>query len=462
MRRFALCTLILSFPAISLLAQSFEITGLSPSSGSAAGGTSVVLQLNALANCPILDPGPAVTFGDTLAPSATKGPNNTIVVTTPAHAPGIVDVKLEMCGAPQPIVAAGAYTFVDPAGSFRVLSMTPSAGSTLGGTEVVFQLDNIPFCFDPVPPANVTFDGIDARSVVVDDSTKRMTAVSPQHAAGVVDVLVQTCGGPQVLLPNSFTYDPNLDPAPSYEKVLFPVVFAGPGALGSMWGTSISIYNSGDVAVDSAQPIFASDPRSACPAVCGCGVSDAVEPKRTSLICVEGFQDPAGLIYYPRKSLADQLAFGSRVFDLSRSSQNRGTEIPVVRERDFRTDHIILVDVPLDPLHRVTLRVYDPDQHDRAQVRMSILDPLSTAVIGERTITLSYPIQTIFPDPFPIRPAFASVGDLQAIVRAMIPASISLDHFHVRLTPVTPGIRIWGFASITNNDTQMVTTVTPQ
>ena len=180
------------------------------------------------------------------------------------------------------------------------------------------------------------------------------------------------------------------------------------------------------------------------------------------MVCVEGFQDPAGLIYYPRKSLVDQLAFGSRVFDLSRSLENRGTEIPVVRERDFRTDHITLVDVPLDPHYRVTLRVYDPDQHDRAQVRMSILDPTSTAVIGERVINLSYPIQTILPDPFPIRPAFASVGDLQSIVRPMIPADVSLDRFHVRLTPITLGIRIWGFASITNNDTQMVTTVTPQ
>ena len=93
---------------------------------------------------------------------------------------------------------------------------------------------------------------------------------------------------------------------------------------------------------------------------------------------------------------------------------------------------------------------------------MSILDPTSTAVIGERVINLSYPIQTILPDPFPIRPAFASVADLQLeSSRPMIPADVSLDRFHVP-DPITLGIRIWAFAWTTNNDTQMVTTVTPQ
>ena len=232
MRRLALCSLIVSFATISVHAQSLEITGLSPSTGSAAGGTTVTIQVNAFPFCSILEPPPTVTFGDTRAPSAAKGPNNSIIVTIPAHAPGIVDVKVDMCGA-QPAVAHGAFAFV-ASGTFRVLSMTPSSGSTLGGTEVVFQLDTIPFCFDPVPGPGIWFDGVSAKSLTVDDSTNRMTAVTPQHAAGVVDVLVQTCGGPQVLLPDSFIYDPNLDPSPSYEKVLFPVVFAGAGALGSL------------------------------------------------------------------------------------------------------------------------------------------------------------------------------------------------------------------------------------
>ena len=32
----------------------------------------------------------------------------------------------------------------------------------------------------------------------------------------------------------------------------------------------------------------------------------------------------------------------------------------------------------------------------------------------------------------------------------------------VRVTPLTPGLRIWAFVSVTNNETQHVTTITPQ
>lgn len=32
----------------------------------------------------------------------------------------------------------------------------------------------------------------------------------------------------------------------------------------------------------------------------------------------------------------------------------------------------------------------------------------------------------------------------------------------IELTPVTQGMRIWGFVTVTNNDTQQVTTVSPQ
>ncbi|MEO8216771.1 MAG: IPT/TIG domain-containing protein [Acidobacteriota bacterium] len=345
---------------------------------------------------------------------------------------------------------------------FQVLSITPFVGSTLGGNRVVFQLDDIPFCFDPVPGTELFFGGVAATSVTVDETTKKITAVTPQHEPGVVDVLVQTCGGPQVLVPNGFIYDPNAPDPNGYEKVLFPIVFSGLGALGSEWDTKISVYNSGDEPVDSAQPIFEGDPRSACPSVCGCGVSNTVEPRSTREVCVDGFQDPAGLIYYPRRRFAGQLAFGSRVFDTSRSQENFGTEIPVVRECEFRTDQIALLNVPLHGRQRVALRVYDPDQHRSAQVAMTILDGVTGETIASATITTEYSIVTILPDPFPIRPGFAYLGDLDRVVTAMLPAGAQIDRFHVLLTPLTPGLRFWAFVSVTNNDTQVVTTVTPQ
>jgi hypothetical protein len=94
---------------------------------------------------------------------------------------------------------------------------------------------------------------------------------------------------------------------------------------------------------------------------------------------------------------------------------------------------------------------------------MEVLDVASNGVYGERTFTLDYPIQIILPDPFPNRPAYANVGNLHTIVREILGSSVdSVPRFHIKITPVTPGIRFWAFATITNNETQLITTVSPQ
>ncbi len=243
---------------------------------------------------------------------------------------------------------------------------------------------------------------------------------------------------------------------PDFEKVLLPVVFQGPGAHGSAWTTRIFAYNAGKERVASANPIFEGDPK--CPAICGCSAASIIEPGHTNSVCVTGFSDPMGLIYYPLRSVADNVRFSARIFDVTRSAVNGGTEIPVVRERDFRTDRIVLVDVPTAPLFRLALRVYDPDQHDGGLVAMRITALDSQDPIVESTITLSYPIRTILPDPFPNRPAFAYVGDLLTAH----PELGRIASVKIELTPQTQGMRIWGFVTFTNNDTQQVTTISPQ
>ena len=186
-------------------------------------------------------------------------------------------------------------------------------------------------------------------------------------------------------------------------------------------------------------------------------------PLAAAEVC-EVFTDPAGMLFYAPRGATEHLHYNARAFDTSRSSANAGTEIRTVREREFRTGEFVLRDLPLDPMFRVALRVYNPDQVDHAQVRVRVFaDGLGT--IGQRVVTLSYPIQTLVPDPYPLRPAFAYVGDFDAIVREMLsvvlpPAPVT--SFHVEIEPVTAGIRYWAFASISNNDTQLITTVTPQ
>ena len=256
------------------------------------------------------------------------------------------------------------------------------------------------------------------------------------------------------------TFQVQPDPTPEYEKVLLPVFFFGPGAHGSRWATQISVYNAGQNTVTTPNAAFIGDP--ICLAPCGCGPVAEIAPGQTAGICFR-FADPAGLSLYAPKSAATYLNYHARAVDTSRSTANAGTEIPVVREREFRTDSIHLLNLPLDEHFRLGLRVYNPDQHDGAQVKMQVLDTLRNSVYGERLITLSYPIRTIVPDPYPNLPAFANLGDLDKIVREIVgPSANSIGSFHLRLTPVTPEIRIWAFATITNTETQLITTVSPQ
>jgi len=69
-----------------------------------------------------------------------------------------------------------------------VTGVSPNSGSTLGGTPVVITGTN----FSGTPA--VTFGGIAATSVVVSSATQ-ITAVTPAHAAGLVDVIVGAATG---------------------------------------------------------------------------------------------------------------------------------------------------------------------------------------------------------------------------------------------------------------------------
>lgn len=442
-------------------AQEFQVLAVSPASGPSTGGTVVIIRMNQLPVCPVLPIGPFVTFGGVTVPAEMLG-DNSFIATAPAHAPGQVDLVISACGMEELTVPDGFSYFreVGTDNPFRVLSVTPASGPVTGGTEVTVQIDDIPVCIDPIPPEALIFDGVEATNVREDQVNNTITGITPAHAAGSVNVVVRTCGGPAVELESGFTYGTDPDPEPAYEKVLFPVFFFGPGAHGSQWATSISVYNAGQSDVTTLNPLFFGNP--VCLGACGCGAETRIGPGETGEVCGQ-FADPAGLIFYAPKVAAFDLHYHSVAFDTSRATENAGTEIPVVREREFRRDAIVLPNLPLDDKFRLGLRVYNPDQHDGAQVKMQVLSAESNDVYGERTFTLDYPIQTILPDPWPNRPAYINIGNLDAIVREILGSSVdSVPRFHIKITPVTPGIRFWAFATITNNETQLITTVSPQ
>ena len=42
------------------------------------------------------------------------------------------------------------------------------------------------------------------------------------------------------------------------------------------------------------------------------------------------------------------------------------------------------------------------------------------------------------------------------------PQSITQNHLHVEIEPLMPYSRLWAFVTVTNNEPQHVTTITPQ
>ena len=83
-----------------------------------------------------------------------------------------------------------------------VTSVSPNTGPTGGGTSVTITGTNF------FSPLTVTFGGVAATNVVVVSSTS-ITATTPAHAAGAVDVVVALqggCLGISGTLPNGFTY----------------------------------------------------------------------------------------------------------------------------------------------------------------------------------------------------------------------------------------------------------------
>ena len=160
------------------------ITGIVPSSGRAAGGTTVVITGTNLT-------GGTVTFGGTAA-TCTVDSATQITCTSPAHAAGAVDVVVTTPGGP--VTSVGGFTYI-PAPA--ITGIVPNSGPVTGGTTVVITGSNL-------TGGTVTFGGTSATCTV--NSATQITCTSPAHAAGAVDVVVTTPGGP-VTSAGGFTYN---------------------------------------------------------------------------------------------------------------------------------------------------------------------------------------------------------------------------------------------------------------
>ncbi|HYI13076.1 MAG TPA: hypothetical protein VEK57_28780 [Thermoanaerobaculia bacterium] len=361
-----------------------------------------------------------------------------------------VDVRLQENGVVRRLTS-GSFTV---AGTEPAFAIGPAWGGLSGGlvTTVFYPTCTQTTCAN----AQVFFGDREATEVKVFGTT--LLAITPPGArVGPVDVKVRI-GSQEVVRPSVFTY---VSPA-QYETVLLPshTDERVSGGFGSVWQVDSSVFNGNliemEPEVDYAHFV--------CDSVVLCiGPSQILPGRVNGIPTTTGFPREPNWLMHVRRPAADALRFSLRVRDTFRQGLSWGTELPVVHERDFAT-RVQLFDVPLQPRFRQTLRVYALPAgltcctpvtirfHSLAgELLHSTTAQLRRSDIAVGTVDRPYPGS---PD-FPMQPENATLDFLGNIPELAGRESVRVE--------VDGGSRsIWAYVSVTNNESQQVTVVSPQ
>ncbi len=235
--------------------------------------------------------------------------------------------------------------------------------------------------------------------------------------------------------------------------ILVPLgMFRTPGAFGSLWQTELAVRNGAD------QDVSIVHAGSLCTITCpfpaielhpGAAVL-LTNPFNQTLLASQ-----SGLVMHvvSRAVVSPQLvSFNFRVRDVSRETLTWGTEIPVVRGSDFILGPVVLLNIPTDPKFRATLRVYSVDATTAFAVNVRVSDFASNTTLASHDLAIDRASDASAA----YYPAYAQLDSLTADLAG------PSDAVNVEITPAAGAPPMWAFVSITNNETQHVTIVTPE
>jgi hypothetical protein len=158
------------------------VTGISPNTGTALGGTTVTITGTGFTNVVY------VSFGGYAAQSFTINSDTSITAVTPAlYYDGTVDVTVQtLASGWSATVPADQFTYADATPT--VTGVSPNTGSAAGGDTVTITGTGFTNAYD------VSFGGLSAAFTVNNDGS--ITAITPATSAdGTVDVTVTDYGG---------------------------------------------------------------------------------------------------------------------------------------------------------------------------------------------------------------------------------------------------------------------------
>jgi hypothetical protein len=232
-------------------------------------------------------------------------------------------------------------------------------------------------------------------------------------------------------------------PPPHLERLLLPIyVESNHGAFGSLWESELWVHNGTDEHLPIGPVALSHWP--------------GVPPRQTIKppITPSSAGHHPGLFIWIRRAQASAAHFNLRVKDLSRQSETWGTEIPVVRESAFRSDWLVLLNVPADTRYRKRLRIYEAliIGQSAGEVTVRLIGMEDGRTLWEQILALKGPPQGSGSTPY--QPGYVEIP-----INAQFEGS---ERALIEIVPFRDGMKIWAFVSVTNNETQHVTLITPQ
>jgi hypothetical protein len=336
-----------------------------------------------------------------------------------------------------PLTALLLFAFAVPLFAQVQYSITPNRGPVGGGTEVTIQGQFGTW------PYGVIFGDVSVPAMRVNETTLRAT--TPAHLPGTVDVTIfeYDMGIPTGL---KFTFEG--DPQEAYEPMLLPIFMPGiPGAYGSLFRVDFRARLQKETQADIHGLAFPC--RVTCinlaPVITLTTGAPATHPDD-----VEYTGDPGAFLYLPKEQ-AGRVAMNLRAYDTSLSDENFGTELPIVRVREFAKggDPITLIGVPADPRYRNTLRIYS---YGFTSTPVAVTIQGDNGLFLEQVVELPGQPDVFHPGYVQLTNFPAGTGTLRVTITPIIPPISA---------PIPPPDR-WAFISVTNNTTQHITLVTPQ
>jgi hypothetical protein len=299
-----------------------------------------------------------------------------------------------------------------------------------------------PFCGVLSCAPSVTIGGIPA--TIVRSEPSLLVVAVPDVGPGTFDAVI-TQGGVSYVARAAVTLarQDNIPPT-LLERILVPVLWAGPGALGSQWNSEVWFHN------ENPYPVMSTDLTiGICNSLISpCPYMPLFANETLHVDAQQGPSYPNGLQLFVPLGSADGLRTTALVRDLSRQAEALGAELPIVRERDYFERPFSLVRVPIGGNFRTALRIYGTlggtirvrifAVQEFEQDRLLLDQQMNLASSNNPRV----PPVAIFPD-----------------VVAVWPQLRGTDTVRIEISGAE---RLWAFASVTNNTTQHVTNIRPQ